>query len=195
VIGDLQLKKLLTLTIVFLTSIMLLSVFPTNFSNAQDQTKYKISGYVKDSNGQGIAGCNVIFNVPDIVPSVYSGQGGYYEIYAPEGNYHVNVWPPFDTNYISYDEPNFIVTTDVNNKNLTLATGYKISGHITDASGTPVVGASIHFGSYGSGWFSNSEGYYFLSAPEGTYTINAHPRTGYPYTGPTTDFPQYYEYN
>jgi protocatechuate 3,4-dioxygenase beta subunit len=172
---------------------MLLAILPINFGNAQ--TKYKISGYVKDSNGLGVSGCNVIFNVPDIVPSVYSGAGGYYEIYAPVGTYHINVWPPFDGNYISYDEPSFSVTGDVSNKILTLGIGYKISGYITDPSGTPVVGATIHFGAYGSGWFSNSAGYYFLSAPAGTYTINARPRSGYNYQGPTTDFPQYYEYN
>lgn len=174
---------------------MLLAVFPTNFSSAQSQTKYKISGYVKDSNGAGVSGCNVIFNVPDIVPSVYSGAGGYYEIYAPAGTYHINVWPPFDGNYISYDEPSFTVTADVSNKNLTLISGYKISGFISDASGNPVVGACIFYGSYGSGWFSNSAGYYFLSAPAGTYTINAHPRSGYNYSSPTTNFTTYNEYN
>jgi hypothetical protein len=48
---------------------------------------------------------------------------------------------------------------------------------------------------FGSGWFSNSSGYYFLSVPAGTYTINAHPRTGNYYSGSTTDFPTYHEYN
>jgi len=137
----------------------------------------------------------VIFNVPTIVPSLYSGAGGYYEIYAPAGTYHINVWPPFDGNYISYDEPTFTVTTDVSNKNLTLGIGYKVSGYITDASGAPVVGACVFYGSYGSGWFSNSAGYYFLSAPAGTYTITARPRSGYNYQSPTTNFTTYNEYN
>ena len=80
-------------------------------------------------------------------------------------------------------------------KNITLQSGYKVSGYITDTSGNPVVGAVVLLDNYGSGWFSNSSGYYFLSVPAGTYTITAHPRTGNYYSGPTTYFPTYYEYN
>jgi hypothetical protein len=188
-------KKVLTISLASLIVIMALSVFPTSFGNAQNQNLYKIAGYVKDANGQGITGCNIIFNVPNIVPSVWSNQSGYYEIYAPAGTYHINVWPPFDSNYISYDETSFTVETDTTNKNITLESGFKISGYITLASGAPVVGASVNFGIYSSGWFSNKDGYYFLSVPTGTYTINARPRTGYDYTGTTTDFPPYYENN
>jgi outer membrane protein assembly factor BamB len=170
----------------------------THFSLAQDSTKFKISGYITDSSGRGIANANIIFNVPQTVPSVYSSSSGYYEIFAPQGTYHVNVWPPFDANYISYDEPGFTVGSDIS-KNITLYSGYKISGYISDAAGNPVVGACVFLENasnwYGSGWFSNSAGYYFLSAPAGTYTIDAHPRTGNYYSGPTTDFPTYYEYN
>jgi hypothetical protein len=157
-------------------------------------TLFKISGYILDSDDHGIAGANIIFNVPDIVPSVHSDSSGYYEISAPAGTYHVNVWPPFDSNYINYDEPGFVVGSDVT-KNITLQSGYKVSGYISNSSGAPVVGAVVLLDNFGSGWFSNSEGYYFLSVPAGTYTINAHPRTGNYYSGPTTDFPPYYEYN
>ena len=188
-------KKLLTLILVLLIASILSSVIPNNFGNAQSTpTKYKISGYVKDSNGSGIAGANIIFNVPSIVPSVYSDSSGYYEIFAPAGTYHINVWPPYDTNYINYDEPGFVVGSDIT-KNITMYSGYKVSGYISDSSGTPVIGAVVALNNFGSGWFSNNMGYYFLSVPAGTYTINAHPRTGYNYSGPTTDFPTYYEYN
>jgi hypothetical protein len=162
-------------------------------------TSYKISGYILDANGHGIAGANIIFNVPSIVPSVWSDSSGYYVISAPAGTYHVNVWPPFDSNYIHYDEPGFVVGSDMI-KNITLYSGCKVSGYISFSNGTPVVGAAVLFRNsantwFGSGWFSNSTGYYFLSVPAGTYTIDAHPRTGNYYSGPTTDFPPYYEYN
>jgi hypothetical protein len=148
----------------------------TNFSLAQD-TSFKISGYILDSNGHGIAGANIIFNVPQIVPSVYSDSLGYYEIFAPAGTYHVNVWPPFDTNYIYYDEPGFVVGSDIS-KNITLASGYKVSGYITDSSGTPIVKAVVSLGNYFCGWYSTYSGYYFVTAPAGTYTLCARPANG-----------------
>jgi outer membrane protein assembly factor BamB len=162
--------------------------------NTQPAASYEISGYILDENGNGIEGAHIIFNVPDIVPSVTSGASGFYSISAPAGTYHVNVWPPFDSNYINYDEPSFVVGADMT-KNITLQSGYKVSGYISDSLGNPVVGAVVLLDNYGSGWFSNSAGYYFLNVPAGTYTINAHPRTGDYYSGPTTDFPTYYEYN
>jgi hypothetical protein len=155
---------------------------------------FKISGYILDSKGKGVAGAEIIFNVPSIVPSVYSDYSGYYEISAPAGTYHINVWPPYDSNFIYYDQPSFAVGADMS-KNITLLTGYKVSGYVTDSNGTPVTGAVVLLNNFGSGWFSNYMGYYFLSVPAGTYTINAHPRTGYNYSSPTTNFPTYYEYN
>jgi len=166
--------------------------------NNQPTTSYKISGSILDANGHGIEGAHIIFNVPQIVPSVSSGPSGYYVISAPAGTYHVNVWPPFDSNYINYDEPGFVVGSDMT-KNITLQSGCKVSGYISFSNGTPVVGAAVllknSVNTFGSGWFSNSVGYYFLSVPAGTYTIIAYPRTGNYYSGPTTDFPTYYEYN
>ena len=119
---------------------------------------------------------------------------------APAGTYHVNVWPPYNSNYLNYDEPNFVVNADIP-KNITLETGCKVSGYITNASGTPMVGASVLFkvGNtvYGSGYFTNSAGYYYITVPAGTYTIDAHPQTAYNpnFSGPCTYFPTYTENN
>jgi outer membrane protein assembly factor BamB len=183
---------------------LLISVFSlasiTRFGLAQSSTSFKISGYILDSNGHGIGGAYIIFNVPSVVPSVSSGPSGYYEIFAPAGNYHVNVWPPYDANYISYDGPGFAVGSDMT-KNITLYSGYKVTGYISNSSGTPMIGAAVLFrnnnSTYGSGWFSNSVGYYFLSVPAGIYTIDTHPQTRYDpnYKGTVTEFPTYYEYN
>ncbi len=155
----------------------------------------KISGYIRDSNGVPISDANVIFNVPSIVPSVWTNQAGYYEIYAPAGTYHVNVWPPYNSNYINYDEPGFAVGTSSISKNIILTTGCKVSGYLVTTNGAPVVGAVVLLDNFGSGWFSDSNGYYFLNVPAGTYAINAHPRSGYNYSGPTTNFQGYYETN
>jgi hypothetical protein len=142
------------------------------------QTRFITSGYILDFNGKGINGAMIIFNVPDITPAVYSNASGYYSMSAPAGNYHINVWPPFDSNYIFYDQPAFSVNSD-KNKNMTLLTGCKVSGYVTDSSGAPVSGGLVFLGDYFSGWFSKSTGYYFASAPPGNYTLTARPRAGY----------------
>jgi hypothetical protein len=166
---------------------------PTPTSTATDSTRFEISGYVTDTNGNGIANAEVIFNVPSIVPSVWTDSLGYYSMRAPTGTYHINVWPPYDSNFIDYDQSGFVVVSDAA-KNITLCTGYKVSGYISDYSGTPMTGTVVLLNNYGSGWFSTSNGYYFLSVPAGTYTINAHPRTD-SYSGLASKFPTYYEYN
>jgi hypothetical protein len=138
----------------------------------------KISGYVLDSSGRGLSGAEIIFNVPSIVPSVITNAAGFYQISAPMGTYHVNVWPPFDSNYIDYDEPGFSVATSTILKNITLTSGQKLSGYLTDYAGAPIRGAGIWLSSYATGWYSNDAGYYFVTAPAGTYTLTIQPRTG-----------------
>ncbi len=69
-----------------------------------------------------------------------------------------------------------------------------MSGYITDNQGTPMTGSVVCLNNYLSGWFSNASGFYFLSVPDGIYTIDAHPRPG-SYMSPTSNFPNYFEYN
>jgi outer membrane protein assembly factor BamB len=196
-----SLKRHNIFVIFLVCTLLLTSAFSLSFSHVQAQSeRFKISGYILDSNGRGIAKADVIFNVPSIVPGVYTDNSGYYETYGPPGTYHINVWPPYDSNYLNGDEAGFTVTSDVT-KNMTLQTGFKISGYVVNSIGTPMVGASVLFktsnGIYGSGYFTNSLGYYFINVPTGTYTIDAHPQTAFnpSYTGPCTPFPTYYEYN
>lgn len=152
------------------------------------KTHTEISGYVLDEEGNGLAGASVIFGVPDIVPAVHTNDSGYYKIYAPRGAYHVNVWPPFDSNYLSYDEPEFIVGTSDFSENITLSSGYKLSGYLTDYSGAPIRGALALLDQFYCGWYSDSSGYYFVTAPAGTYNLTIQPRTG-------PSFPTYTENN
>jgi hypothetical protein len=138
----------------------------------------KISGYVLDEEGNGLADAHIIFNVPDIVPSVVTDASGHYTISAPPGTYHVNVWPSFDSNYVNYDESAFTVGTSDISKNITLITGYKLSGYLKDSSGAPIRGAAVLLSQFGSGWFSDDSGYFFVVAPAGTYNLTITPRRG-----------------
>ena len=175
-------KKLLTtLALIMLVSSAFMFVFSSLTALASAETKYVVSGYILDSNSHGIAGAEIIFNVPSIVPSDISDVNGYYEMSAPAGTYHVNVWPPFDSNYINYDEPSLVVSSDIPNKNITLQVGCKVSGNILNSTGAPVSGAVVLLGNYGSGYYSNSQGYYFLNVPAGTYNLNVHPKTNAPF--------------
>jgi hypothetical protein len=122
------------------------------------------------------------------VPSVWSDSSGYYAIYAPAGKYHISVWPPFDSHFINYDEEEYTVTSDAT-KNITLNSGYKVSGYITNTLGEPVKDGIVSLNNYLSGWFSKDSGYYFVCVPAGTYKLTANPRSGYHH------FSNYYESN
>ena len=173
---------------VFLAA-LLLSVCPlAGITQAQNSASYKISGYILNSSGSGIEGAEIIFGVPTIVPSVHSASSGYYEIFAPAGTYHIDVWPPFNSNFIYYDQPVFVVESDTT-KNITLTSGFEVSGYISDSSGAPVRNAIVSLNSYFTGYPSNSEGFYFVTAPAGTYTFSVQPRVGYP------SFPSHFENN
>jgi hypothetical protein len=153
-----------------------------------EEPSFEISGYILDSNGCGIAGAMVTFNETEKVPAVYSNSSGHYAISAPAGTYHINAYPPFDSNYTFYDEPEFTVESDLE-KNITLTSGYKVSGYITDSDGNPVKDGVVSLGDYLSGWSSNSSGYYFVCAPAGTYKLKAAPRSG------CCHFAAYYEHD
>ena len=158
----------------------------------------QIQGYVTDSNGNPVVNAYVNFN--GVIPNGVTNSQGYYSTKGPPATYQFYVWPLFDSNYIYYAEPSLVVSSSVT-KNVTLSIGCKVSGYVTNSSGTPMVGASVLFkvGSavYSSGWFTNAQGYYYINVPAGTYTIDAHPQTAYNpnYTDTCTPFKTYLENN
>lgn len=167
-------KKILLL---FTLIVGLVSATPLQFGSAQKDT-FKISGYILDASGNGLKGAHIIFNVPSVVPSVDSASSGYYEIFAPQSTYKVNVWPPFDSSYIRYEETEFTVESDVT-KNITLTLGNKVSGYILDTKANPVTQANVGLDKYFTGYPSDKFGYYFCTAPTGTYKLKVQPRGGH----------------
>jgi len=65
------------------------------------EASYKIEGYIKTASGVPIAGAHVIFNSQN-VPSTQTNQQGYYAVNAPAGTYRLNVWPPYNSNFVNY---------------------------------------------------------------------------------------------
>jgi len=135
----------------------------------------------------------VLLNVPDIVPSLFTSAAGYYEMYAPAGTYHMNVWPPYNSDYIYFDQPGVVVASDMV-KDITLVNGYRVSGYVVDLSGKPVTGVVVTLGNYFSGYYTTNNGYYVIGVPAGTYTMNAHPQSGI-LNSAGVNFPNYLEYN
>ncbi len=170
-----------SIILVFVTTLLIgtfsLASIP-RFGLAEEPASFKISGYILDSDGHGVAGAMIIFNVPEIVPAVYSDSSGYYVIFAPSGTYRVNVWPPFDSNYLSFDQPAFTVGASDISKNITLSSAYKLSGYLTDPSGAPIRGALVSLNQFHCGWYSDNAGFYFVTAPAGTYKLTIQPKTG-----------------
>ena len=170
-------SKIIKTVLMFTLVICSILVVSVPFSSAQDSTKFTISGYILDTNGNGLKGANIIFNVPSVVPSVFSDSSGYYEIFAPQGTYNINVWPAFDSSYIFYEEMQFSVDSDIT-KNITLTLGNKVSGFVLDTEGNPVNQATVSLDNYLVGWYSNYSGYYFCTVPDGTYDLTVIPRRG-----------------
>ncbi len=168
-------KKLLTSLLILAIISGCVLIVSTNFGNAQSTTEYKVSGYILDSNGKGLAGA--LFNMYP-VGQIRTDNSGYYQTYASTGYYTLNVWPPFDSNYLAYTQYGFAVETSDITKNITLTAGIKLSGYIKDVTGTPIMGAIGFLDQYYTGWYSNSSGYYFITAPAGTYTLKLEARTG-----------------
>ena len=140
--GMFETEKAKTFSIIFMLTLLLIGPICFGSWNVKAQSvQCKISGYVLESNSQGVANANVIFNAQATVPSVKTDSTGFYQTSGPAGTYHLDVWPPFDSSYISYCERGFSFSSDII-KNITLVTGCKVSGYITlDSSGFPVVGA------------------------------------------------------
>lgn len=154
-----------------------------NSGSNSGNSRYKISGYILDSNGNPIEGAQIIYCVPDIVPAQFSTKSGYYEMNAPAGQYQVDVWPPFNSHYIFFEQKYLTVNSDLQ-MNITLQTGYRLSGIITTSSGAPLSGAVVWLDNpaqgnhYFCGWYSKTDGSYFVTAPHGTYTLKIQPKTG-----------------
>ena len=137
-----------------------------------------MSGYVLDSNHQPIIGAKVYISGHSSTYAYTDSKGQYLLSYNSD-IYTIFVFPPFDSNYIMWKESGFSLTAD-STKNFTMTSGNKVSGVIYDPSGKPFVGgAAVIFGNFTSGYMSNSLGYYSLSLPNGTYTIQIVPTPSY----------------
>ena len=137
---------------------------------------FTVSGYVLDQLGRGISGVSTnVYNSIWSVPVANTDYSGHYSIILPAGTYSFGLWPPQNSNYISYSEAAFVVSGDMI-KNITMSASYKLSGYLSNPSGAVMSSAAVWLTNstgvtFSSGTTSNNYGYYYVSAPAGTYTL------------------------
>jgi len=169
---------------IFLAVIIVTGLFfmvTVNFSSAQSSAAfYIISGYVSDPSGNLVSDA-FVYNVnstgQSFGPGCYSDFTGFYYMAVPAGTYTLVVRGLTGSGLIG-SEKNIVVNSDVI-KNVTLVSGFKISGYVLDSYGRAVQGVQVT--SYNSSWAIpvanvDSSGYYETYAPAGTYTFTVWPR-------------------
>jgi hypothetical protein len=146
-------------------------------------TCFTVSGYVLDQNGRGISGVSTnIYNSTWSVPVANTDYSGHYSVIVPAGTYSFGLWPPQNSNYVSYSESAFVVSADMI-KNVTMGlASCKLSGYLSDTAGAVISSASVWLKNstgvtFSSGTTSNNIGYYYVNAPAGTYTLYVRPST------------------
>jgi protocatechuate 3,4-dioxygenase beta subunit len=153
-----------------------------------------ISGVVRSQNGAPIAGVEVVVDTGSSSPSAFTAADGSYMVNGlAAGSYWVyfapsNSQPGSDAdNYVAqYYEgrdpgsgaPPVSVSGGTNTPGIdaTLITGGKVTGVVTDATGTPVAGANVTATAYDGGVATGSGS--AQTAVDGSFTINQLP-SGY----------------
>jgi hypothetical protein len=152
------------------TLVLLLFYIPTG-TFAADKPLL-MSGYILDSNGQGIAGADIwLYYGSPGYPHYLTNETGYYEFYGwANVPVYVRVYPPYNSNFVDYTQESLTINPGMT-ANFTLTQGYKLTGYLLDQSGNPASG-EVLLDDHWSGRWSNSDGYFFVTAPAGSYTIH-----------------------
>lgn len=172
-------KKISTLFLLALITFSTVIVASTNIEPAQSTPNYRLSGYVYDVNGYPASHAYLYLLDPTTGGSTDSGfytdYYGFYSEYVTSGTYEI-VATLFGTTQ-SYYQKNVVISGDTT-KNITLVSGFMVSGYVYDSSGQPVLSAIITLNN--NTWTAPSIrtdglGYYEIPAPPGTYTLNVRP--------------------
>jgi len=149
-----------------------------------------ISGFVRDTLGQPIAGIDL--NVYDgngdkiETPGDNTNSSGFYDIVVPDGNWTVR-WRSVDT--LSRWVPVEVYDVNLNNTDTTLdvvlESGWFVSGTVTDLLAAPVIDGDLDFLEVVSqviiltlGDNTDGLGRYKVIVPQGTYDITASAPSG-----------------
>ena len=139
---------------------------------------FLVSGYVLTPNGTPVT--NVYFELYNNTWSnyAYTDMSGHYSVVAPAGTFTIYVNAPSGGNLLSYQGS--VVVSGNQVMNITLQSGFVVSGYVLTPRGAAVASASVEF--YNSSWstsgYTSSLGYYSLGVTAGTYSVYCGPPSG-----------------
>jgi len=155
---------------------------PANFS-----PRFSISGRVYDGQGIGIANADISLIDPATRRTTFgvrSNGAGYYSFTGlPPSSQTVSL-AKYKYTFASDSRTVTITNANVGNVNFLGATGYTISGRISNSGGIQIAGATISRGT-GTPVVSNSAGYYtFIGVQPGSYSLTV-TKSGTRFTPPS----------
>jgi hypothetical protein len=154
------------------TAVILLICIPVSMAAAENSEPRLLSGYVLDSNGHGIEGATVklIYGSP-YYPQNITDVSGYFEFQGwANAPVKLCIYPPNGTSFVDYTNESFTIQPDMT-ANCTLTRGYTLSGSVLDQNDNPITGEVYLDGHWSGQWSNSSTGYFYVSAPAGTYTV------------------------
>ena len=140
---------------------------------------FVVSGYVLAPNGAGVAYVGVNLGNNTWNTGTQTNESGYYSLAVPAGTYNFNVNVPPGSGFLNYQTP--LDVTGNMMMNVTLSSGFVVSGYVLAPNGTGVANAGVNLGNntgWGTGTQTDASGFYSLAAPAGTYNFNVNPPPG-----------------
>lgn len=173
-----------TLSAIFLLALIVSAaalVFSLNIEPAQSTTpSYVLSGYVYDTAGNPASNAYTYLidsSTGHSAAGCYTNSIGFYYLSAPADTYILV--SSVSGSALCYSKQNLVLTGD-STLNINLIVGLKVSGHVSDSSGQPVVGAQTNM--YNSTWTvpgvnTDASGNFTVYVPAGTYKFILWPPT------------------
>ena len=156
---------------------------------------YRISGIVTGPDGQPLPNISVHASSNSFGADAGTQENGTYSIAVPAGNYVVqfrdNSGLHLNGCYVSNAPGHFgtdqntctpvaVTTVDVSNINVTMPSGYRISGIVTGPDGQPLPSISVHASSnsFSADAGTQEDGTYLIAVPAGNYVVQFRDNSG-----------------
>ena len=143
---------------------------------------FLVSGFVRNSQGQGIAGVDIdAENALTGESMTLSNDGttatGSYAVFLPPGTYHLQFTPPAGQPLVGHERRNLVVMSQVS-LNVTLQNGFFLFGTVRNPALQPIAGIDVDIRDQATDVKlfvphddSDATGFYSVVVPAGTYKV------------------------